>query len=127
MIVNPASSQHEGFSIGDPTGTKSVVLQGKAASWVKTLSEDEEECGTNWKGASWVKTLLRDHYFVCHSPLSVDEEECVTNWILTCATQAQDLCRKIIFTDASAKQHDRVRRRRPRRVRRSRHTGVVLL
>ena len=97
MIVNPAPSQYEGFSISDPTGTESVVLQGKAASWVKTPSEDEEECGTKW--------------------------------ILTCATQAQDLCRKIISTDASAKQHDRVqrRRRRPRRVRRSRHTGVGLL
>ena len=58
MIVNPAPSQHEGFSISDPTGTESVVLQGKAASWVKTLSEDEEDYGTKW-----VKTLLRDHLF----------------------------------------------------------------
>ena len=48
MIVNPASSQYEGFSISDPTGTESVVLQGEAASWVKTLSVDEEDCGTNW-------------------------------------------------------------------------------
>ena len=48
MIVNPAPSQYEGFSIRDATGTESVVLQDKAASWVKTLSVDGEDYGTNW-------------------------------------------------------------------------------